>query len=212
MQREGLLNRSRGGAFQFPRVGFDRPLAEATLLNTDEKAEIGRLAAALIEPGDTVMMDSGSTTCQVARFLPGSRVTVVSNSLSILGLLYTRPGIEVVALGGMLRRHGGCTVGPMTVDGITSLRADKAILGMDAVSATEGLATPDPLIAEVKKAMIDRARDLIVVADHSKLDSAALCHVAPISRVRTLVTGPRITTEQREAFLAAGVEVLAAGS
>ena len=210
MQDRGVITRTRGGAIRGGQVGFDRSLAESRELLVSEKEKIGKLAASLVESGDTVMLDGGFTTYQVARHIAAGSVTIVTNALDIVSAVITKPDVEVVVVGGMLRMHGGTTVGPTAERELSQLMADKAIIGINAISATHGLSTPNPLVAEIKQVMLRQSREVIVVADHSKFGAVALCEVAPIDAIDKIVTDAGATVEQIKPFLDAGIEVLIA--
>ncbi|MBI2842522.1 MAG: DeoR/GlpR transcriptional regulator [Armatimonadetes bacterium] len=210
MQRRGIITRTRGGAVKSQQVGLDRSIDESRALYVAEKEKIGSLAASLIEPGDTVIIDGGSTTFQVARNITVSGVTVVTNALDIVSALMPKHDIEVVVIGGMLRRYGGTTIGPTTERELSHLMADKAIIGINAISVSHGLSTPNPLVAEVKQVMIKQSREVIVVVDHTKFGEVALYEVAPIDAVDKIVTDSGISEDQVRHFLEAGVEVMIA--
>ena len=211
IHRRGMIKRLRGAA---EPAEFARPpitLAESRHINPTEKELIGRAAAALIEPGECVMLDGGFTTYQVARYLPGD-LTVVTNSLDVAQAVATRKDTSLVVLGGLLMVESGTTVGPTTERHILELVADKAILGANAFSPVDGLCADVQLVAEVKKAMIRSCREVIVVADADKLGKSALYRAAPPEAVSTLVTDDRADESIVEAIRAAGVKVVVADS
>lgn len=210
MHKQNLLVRTRGGAVKPVLVAFDRPLAVSETLNLDAKARIGREAASMISSGETVMIDAGSTTLQVVKHIEAPRVTVLTNSFDAALSSMSGANMETIMLGGMVRSHGGSTVGPLAEQQIESFTADTAVLGMNGVSVTEGLTTPNLLVAQIKMAMIRRSRRLIVVADNTKLGVAALCKVAPITEATTLVTDSEAEADDIAEIEALGVEVIIA--
>ena len=169
MHRLGLISRTRGGAMRTMQAAFDRGFAESQRIFMPEKEAIGRLAASLIEPGDTVILDGGSTTYQVAQHLEARNVVVVSNAFGVMSALMPKQDIEVIMVGGLLSRHSGVAVGPDAVRMFQQLNADKAIIGTNGISVEAGLTIPTRLVAEAKQAIAEHCRQLIVVADHSKL-------------------------------------------
>ena len=144
-------------------------LAESLAMNLPEKECIGREAAKLIEDGDTIILDGGVTTCQVARFLSAQNVSVITNSIDVIQALIPKPGVRIIIVGGELNRSTGTSVGPQADVQLGQLRAAKAILGANALSVEAGLCSPEPLTAQTKRTMAACARELIVVADHTKL-------------------------------------------
>jgi len=210
MHDRGLLVRTRGGAVRAQLVAYDRPLSETGIMNVQFKEKIGRAAAALISLKETVMIDAGSTTNQVVKHLPASSITLVTNSFDAVMATMLKPDIEVIMLGGMVRKHGGSTMGPSAEEQVCQFKADTAILGMNGVSSTEGLTTPSIMVAQVKRAMVKQSKRLIVVADHTKLSVVALCKVAPIQAASILVTDDEANEKTVEQIRATGIEVIIA--
>ncbi|HOE65117.1 MAG TPA: DeoR/GlpR family DNA-binding transcription regulator [Candidatus Hydrogenedentes bacterium] len=208
----GLIERTRGGAAPGRHVRTGPTLAESRKINPVEKERIGRVAASLVKPNDLVVFDGGFTTCQVARHMTASGVTVITNSLDIVQATIGRNDVTLVLIGGEVCLETGTTVGPQAENMLTHLSAGKAILGADAVSPEEGLSSPISSTAQTKKAMAECARELIVVADYSKLGEFALYRVAPVSAITTLVTDDKAEPKLLDAFRDAGVEVIVATS
>ena len=210
IHERGLIRRTHGGAAPSPSVRIGRTLAESRHTNPEEKERIGRAAAALVKPGETLMLDGGFTTYQVAAHIAVSPFTVVTNSFDVVQAVLGREGATIVFLGGTLNLISGTTVGPLTQEQALQLWADRAILGADALSPAYGISSPNAETAQTKKAMAQRAGKLMVVADHTKLGGRAVYHVAPVQSIATLVTDDRAEPGMLEAFRAAGVEVVVA--
>lgn len=210
IHERGLIRRTHGGAARSASVRIGRTLAESRRTNPAEKERIGRAAAALVKPGETLMIDGGFTTYQVAAHVAASPLTVVTNSFDVAQALFGREGTTLVFLGGTLNLISGTTVGPLAQEQTLQLWADRAILGADAVSPVHGLSSPNAETSQTKKAMVQRAGKLMVVADHSKLGGRAVYHVAPAQSIATLVTDDQAEPGVLEAFRAAGVEVVVA--
>ncbi len=185
-------------------------MAESGTINVDVKEKIGKAAAAFISPGETVMLDAGSTTAQVVRHLQSSNLTLVTNSFDAVISAMSKPEIDLLMVGGLVRVHGGATVGPTAEDQIRLFKADTAVLGMNGVSPDDGLTTPNLLVAQIKRQMIAQSNRLILVADHTKLGVSALCRVAPMETVEVLVTDEDADPEILDAIRALGVEVVVA--
>ena len=210
MHKRGLLIRTRGGAIRHEQVSFDRSIAESLAEQRPEKEDIGKVAATLIEAGDTVMIDGGATTLQVAKHLQTSRVMIVTNSFDIVAELRNRDGIGLMMVGGVVRGQSNMTYGPTAESEVSRLKADKAIIGINGISAEDGLTAPDPLAAEIKSEMIRRSRELIVVADHTKLGHVGLCQVAPIETVNILITDCKAAKQDIATLEQVGIKVLIA--
>lgn len=208
MHKGGLAIRTRGGAIKPEQVSFDRSLADSLRQQVSEKEEVGAFAASMIESGDTVIIDGGATTLQIAKHLRTTMVMVVTNSVDIAYELKGRDGIGLILIGGIVRGQGGFTYGPAANSEVSRLSADKAFVGANGISAEHGLTAPEPLIADLKSKIVQQTRQVIVVADHTKLGHVGLCQVAPIASIHTLVTDRRATEEQISPFRDAGVEVI----
>jgi len=211
IEKRGLIRRTRGGAMPSPRTRIGATLAESRRINPTEKELIGRVAAELVESGDILMIDGGFTTYQVARHLQATDITVVTNSIDVLHVLVGREGITLVLLGGDINLRSGTTVGPFTEYQIQQFNADKVILGADAVSPEEGISVPLSQTAQTKKAMIEHSRELILVADYSKIGKSTLYKVAPAENISTMVTDDKADKEVLDTFRSLGVEVVVAG-
>ncbi len=212
IQQRGLIERRRGGASPAIKSRIAPTIAESRKVNPIEKELIGGVAAELVENGDAVMIDGGFTTYQVARHINAANVKVVTNSFDVAQAVVGRRDISLVILGGEMLNDSGTTVGPAAEMQIRELSADKAFLGINAISPEDGLGTDRALTAQTKKAMIERSREVIVVADHSKLGRSALYKVAPLDVVSTLITDDQADPTILEAFRAAGVEVIVASA
>jgi DeoR/GlpR family transcriptional regulator of sugar metabolism len=212
LAQRGLLLRCHGGATPLQHVPVGPPIAESRTRNPAAKESIGREAAKLIHDGDTIFLDGGSTTHQVACHLSAKGVSVVTNSFDAIQPLLAKEDASVVFLGGELDRVSGATQGATTQGQAMGISVEKAILGADAVSPETGLCSPLSLTAQTKSAMAACARELIVVADHSKLGRSALYRVAPVSALSILVTDTQADAEVVREFAEAGVEVIIAAN
>ncbi len=210
IQQRGLIDRTRGGAAPSSGSRLGLTLAESRRVNPAEKELIGRVAAELIENGDCVMIDGGFTTYQLARHIQASDVKIITNSFDVAQAVAGRKDLALVLLGGELLPVSGTTVGPATEKQVLELSANRAFLGANAISLEEGLSADRQLTAQTKKAMISNSRELVVVADHSKLGRSAIYRVAAIEAVSTLVTDDKADESILDEFRSAGVEVIVA--
>ncbi len=209
LAQQGLLRKTYGGAIVKDGSRSWGTLEAGPDLFLEEKRRIGRATAELIEGEDTISLDAGSTTLQVARCLMGrNSLTVLTNDMDIAHELSKSPGIRVNLSGGILREGTRILVGPLAEQAISQFHVDKAILGISAISLTEGLTNVDLLDAQIKTAMMKEADEVIVVADHSKLGKVHFAKVAPITAVHKLVMDDGISPEDVEAFESKGVEVI----
>jgi DeoR family fructose operon transcriptional repressor len=208
----GLLQRTHGGALSNPKTRFELNSYQKEVSRLAEKQSIARYAAGLVEDGDTVAIDTGTTTLEFARQLGGKRdITVVTNDIQIAAQLEHTANATVIFIGGMLRKGFHCTVGPAAVRMLREFSVDKAFIATNGVSLDKGLTTPDMNQAEIKKAMIDIAGEVVVLCDSTKFGSKAFVQVAPVSAVDRIVTDGNIDERELKAFQAGGIPVSVAG-
>jgi DeoR family transcriptional regulator, aga operon transcriptional repressor len=211
LAERGSVRRVHGGALAIHRAPPELPALQRAGEQADEKRRIGQAAAALVADGETVFLSSGTTTLEVARSLRGQRrLTVITNSLLVLNELADAREITLVALGGLLRRSEMSFIGHITEQALAEVRADKVIIGIRAIDAEQGLTNDFLPETMTDRAIIRIAREVIVVADHSKCGRVSAAFVAPLSTMRTLVTDSGTPPEFVEALTAQGIRVLAA--
>ncbi len=195
LQRQGLLQRTYGGAMDSDVAFFEMSVTAKEDTFAREKARIGIAAAAMINDGDTVMLDSGTTTMQIACALRNKRLTVVTNALNIATELAKYPDIDILVAGGLLRKGPLNTVGPQTDHFIQELRVDKAFLGVEGVDLDYGISVPDPINVQNKQAMIKISNQSIVVTDHSKLGRSTTSSIASLEQIDLIITGKEADPE-----------------
>jgi DeoR family fructose operon transcriptional repressor len=189
LERRGLLQRKYGGAAASEAAFFEMAFQAKNSLFVGEKQRIGQAAAGLVQPGQTVLLDSGSTTGQVAAHLKDMHLTVVTTGLNIASELLGAQGIELHLAGGMLRKATLSLVGPHTDEFLATIRADWLFLGVDGVDVFGGFTVPDVINARTKRTMIAAARSTVVVTDHSKLGRNTMSNIAPLDGASLLITG-----------------------
>ncbi|MFO1093541.1 MAG: DeoR/GlpR family DNA-binding transcription regulator [Planctomycetaceae bacterium] len=207
LDRIGQIRRTRGGAAYVGEslTAFDDRRSRAV----GEKQGIGRKAAELIQSGETVLLDGGTTALEVARNLSGKSLQVVTNSLPIVNLLVGASEIELLFLGGYLYPKTGVALGSLTVAALRQVHARRFIMSTGGITAA-GFFNSNSLLVESERQMMDAADEVIVVADSSKLGHSELAHVCPLSRVHKLVTDAGITDEWRDVLQQQNVEVITA--
>jgi DeoR family fructose operon transcriptional repressor len=211
LERHGLLRRVHGGAIPVERLGFEPGLADREGRLAGQKERIAKLALEELPDGGSIILDAGTTTVRLAEMLPADReLTVVTHALPVAMVLANRPNISLHLLGGSVRGRTLAAVGEWTLRALDDIYADVAFLGTNGVTVAQGLTTPDIAEAHVKRALVNSARRVVVLADHTKLGRADFVRVAPISAVDTLITDSDVDRELVEEIMAAGVEVLCA--
>jgi DeoR family transcriptional regulator, aga operon transcriptional repressor len=216
LAQQQMLTRTRGGATA-NSVSYDLPLRYKSARRAGEKEQIAKAAAALIPNGAVVGLNGGTTTTEVARALAtrtsldsGSdpAFTVVTNALNIANELIVRPHIKIVVTGGVARPQSYELIGPLATRLLGELSLDLVCLGVDALSVPDGATAYNEGEASINQLMVARARQVVVVADSSKLGRHAFARVCGIDRVDTLVTDASADPAVVRALTEAGVRVI----
>ncbi len=207
LAREGHIERVRGGAVQ---VSGEQSFDEIVVVRLDAKNRIGAAAAALVEDGQTVMIDIGTTTLQAARHLHGRKITVVTTSMAVYDELVGDADIELILPGGLLRRNYRSLVGVLAESTLRQLRADLLFLGTSGVDAR--LAIWDSTMVEVpiKRAMIEASAEVALLADAEKFSMAGLVHVCDADAVDRIVTDLPLPAAATSVADETGIEVTVA--
>lgn len=211
LSKRDLLVRSHGGAIRKADIAVDFPLDVKESQHHEEKVRIGHAAAGLLQEGQTLLLDSGTTTLEVARAVRKrklSRLTLVTNSLPVAWELSGVPEINLIMIGGVLRHISRSFAGPQAQKMIADLRVDHLFLGVDGLELEMGLLTPDILEAELNAAMIRSAREVTVVTDSSKIGRSSLSLIAPITSAHRIITDSGITPHHHELLKGRGIEVI----
>lgn len=210
LERRGVARRTHGGAVLPSVTAHEDSFAERVDAHAAAKRALARAAVDLVDPGQTVLLDSSSTAYHVARELLDRTVpaTVVTNSLAIMDLVCatTSPRVELIGIGGQLRALSRSFVGPAAVAMIRSLYTDRLFLSVKGITSDGALTDPDPFEAEVKRAMVAQAADAVVLVDASKVGVWGLARIASLAEVSAvLVHG--VDASDTAGWRAAGVEV-----
>jgi DeoR/GlpR family transcriptional regulator of sugar metabolism len=211
LDTRGVIRRAHGGAIVSTPSAVEPPIIHRIAQEKECKEAIARTAAALINDGESVFIGSGSTTAYVARYLTNhKRLTIVTNALNVSTELATAEEITVVVLGGMMRREELSLIGHIAEQSLREVAFDKVIIGIPAIDLKAGL-TNDYLPEVITdRTILNRAREVILVADHTKCGLVASAFVAPLIRVNTLITDSHTSPEFLEGVRAQGVRVIVA--
>jgi DeoR family fructose operon transcriptional repressor len=209
LQHQGLLLRTHGGAIRATKTGQEYPFAQREVQNLAAKQAIAATALDLVDDGDRIILDTGTTTLELARLLGRRRdLTVVTNDLEIARTLEETGDAAVVVLGGTLRRGFHCTL-PLPGDSLLAqLWADKVFVAANSFTPTRGATTPDPHQAATKRLMIAAAEKTILLCDRSKFGRASFAQFASLDEIDTLVTDG-LPEDWSRLLEEVGVEVLA---
>lgn len=209
IEQEGLLKRTHGGVIVDQGANSEPPFTEREHEQLEQKRRIGKRAAELVEDGDHIILDSGTTTLHIARQLVDrSRITVVTNDMNIAAELRDSRGISVIVTGGVLYHSSYMLNGMFTDRVLSTLHVQKAFIGTPAIHPKHGLTHPEEQLVPTKQGMIRSAQEIIVVADDTKIGKASLHAVAPIRDVHTFITGEEASEAQLKLFRESGVNVI----
>jgi DeoR family transcriptional regulator, aga operon transcriptional repressor len=209
----GAAVRSHGGAVRQTEANRDYPLRLKAALHRAEKTKIGKAAADLVQPREVIILDSGTTTAEIARHLKSKNLqslTVITNALNIVSELVDAPGISVIGLGGLLRPVSLSFVGPQAEAMLSELHADRLFLAVDGFDLEHGPSTPDVLEAQLNAMMMRVAKETNVVADYSKLGRRSVSRIGPVEKVHRLITDAHAPDDFTRELKNRGIEVIRA--
>ncbi len=208
---EDRVVRTHGGASPAERVMFDFPFLREAEQNRQQKQSIGAHAAMLIEDGQSVMLDSGTTTLALARqLLRRQRLAIITTSIPIAAVLQPAIGVETILLGGIVRRDAPDMAGPLTEANLDAFHADLAFVGADAVGLNGDLYNASMTVGRMLMKMTGRAGAVYVVADSSKIGRTALSRFGNAASLQGLITDAGLPDADRKALESAGVRVIIA--
>jgi len=211
LESDGHIVREHGGAYLKSVPQQVRAMALHHLANMDAKRRIGRVAAALVEDGETIILDAGSTTTEVAMNLVDRKhLTVITNALNIALVLGAMPTCTVHMPGGQFKAPTLSLSGERSADYFKGLFAQKLFLATAAVSFEAGLTFPALADIALKRAMIETASRVYLVADSTKIGKTSFSSLGGVENIHALITDNGIRDEDHRAFVSAGIEVIIA--
>ncbi len=211
LAEQNHLQRVHGGAISLRQAPPELPILQRKLDQAEEKKRIGQAAAHLIQDGETVFLGSGTTVLEVARVLRERKdITVITNSLPVLNQLSGIPEINIIAMGGLMRDSELSFIGHITEQALAEVRADKVFIGVHAINLENGLTNDYLPETMTDRAILKSGREVIVVADHTKINTVSLAFLAPINSIQKLVTDKDSSQEFLTALEELGVQVISA--
>lgn len=212
LEQKKMLIRARGGAINFEGlVGSDQMITEKNKINYHQKALIGKRAATLVKDGDTILLDSGTTTAEVIKNLGSfEKLNLITNALNIVDLAVNYPNINIIIPGGYLRPNAMSLVGPLAERNLKNIYVDKLFLSADGIDSKTGVFTPNIDEAHINQIMIEVAKEVILVADSSKFNRKSLAFICPVTMIHTVVTDKGISQEDKQRLTDNGIHVVIA--
>lgn len=211
LELKNLLLRTRGGAIKlnYSYSGDDSSINEKKFKHHAEKQLIGKAAASLINENDTIILDSGTTTLEIAKNLSKfQNLSIITNALNIALLLNEYKRFSVIIPGGYLREKSISLVGPIAESFLKNFYCDKLFLGIDSFNLEKGVSTPNLEEASMNQAMISISKEVIAVFDSSKLNRRSFATIAPISKINTIVTDKEINDNMKVELERIGIKVI----
>jgi DeoR family transcriptional regulator, fructose operon transcriptional repressor len=209
-ERQGALKRIHGGAMSSGN-GTTLPALEARLnRSVAEKRRVAREAARRIHDGDSILLDGGTTTLELARLLVGRPLHIITNSLPIANLFANSQETDLVFVGGCIFPRTGVALGPFTTRILEEVHVHQAILSVGGITA-KGLFNSNLLLVETERQMMRCADEVVVIADHTKVGRQALAFLCKLSAVDTLIVDQGLAPEHRSWLAESGVQLLIAG-
>jgi DeoR/GlpR family transcriptional regulator of sugar metabolism len=208
LEDEGILKRTHGGAILHKPLFHGLALNEKEKLFADEKKRIADEAVKLISEGDVVILDSGSTTTQLARNMKNLKdVTVITNAVNI-ALELASSNLEIILTGGSFQKDSSTLIGPLADEVLRKISADKLFHGVDGVDYETGLTTPNIIEAHTSREMMNRAGENILLVDSSKFGRRSLGVICQVKEINKIITTKKMDKNEVQKFVDMGIEVV----
>ena len=211
LEKQNMLIRARGGAIKvkFFRMEIDPSISDKQKEFLEEKQRIAKAALKLIESGDTIVLDSGTTTTEIAKSLEQfSNLTIITNALNIASILSEYKDFNIYMPGGVMRKKSLSLVGALASENFKKFYCDKLFLGVDGFDTLHGLSTPNTEEAHLNSIMIEMAKKVIVVADSRKFSRRRLGFIATLSQIHVVITDTGIKADDKARLENQGIEVI----
>ncbi len=209
LEGSGIIRRTHGGARLMNPKSDEFTFSARETHQLLEKEAIGNACAKLIQPGQTIIIDAGTTVYHVAKHLQDSNLQIVTNSLPVASLFASAQQTEVVVTGGVIYPRLGVLVGPLAVKAFSEIHADVAIMGAGGITL-EGLTNSHALLIDIQRAMIHSANRVIFCLDHTKFDRKSVAFLCGLDSVDSIVTDSKAPPELVKSLIAKGLEVVVA--
>ncbi len=208
LEESGLLKRTHGGAISNKRINFEHNAYQKEVENIAAKRAIAQIAVAYVNEGDTIAIDTGTTTFEFAKLLTEfQNLNVVTNDLQIAAFLEQNSAVKIIFAGGEIRRNFHCTIGQKAIEAIADLSVDRVFMAANGVSVKRGITTPDIDTANVKERIARMGDEVILLADSTKLDRVSFVRFADTEQMDVLITDDAADADFLEKVRGVGVLV-----
>jgi DeoR family transcriptional regulator of aga operon len=209
LAQRGLVQRSHGGAMLPDSIMHESPLLERLKAHADEKRRIGAMAASMIHDGETIILDSGTTTLEIARQIKKKRgLQIITNGVNIASELLDARDSEVFIVGGTVRGESASISGRFTEEMFDQFSADKLFLSGAGCDLDFGVSGANLEETMVNRAMLKIAREIILVADASKFSKRSMSRIAPFSEIDTIISDTRLSEDIQAKLRSAGCNLI----
>lgn len=213
LEGEGKLERTHGGAMlagDITKLDYEESFYQKESKFAPQKRSIARKAFEFLEENDTIILDAGTTTFELARLIGESniKITVITNSTTVSREISNNSNVELIVVGGKVRLNTLATVGSIAIETLRRITVKKTFVAVNGVTLENGLTTPDFEEADVKKAMLLSGVERFVLVDHSKFRKVAMCQIAPVSMVDYIITDQDVDKSIIEQFKENDVNVI----
>jgi DeoR family transcriptional regulator, fructose operon transcriptional repressor len=212
LEGQGIVKRTHGGVMFLGEQKTLPVFVDRQNSMAGEKRLIGSRAAELVEDGDTIIVDGGTTPYQVAMNLRGKNVHIVTNSLPVTNLFADSQNVQILSTGGVLYPGTGVYLGENAINTLRSIKAQKAFIGVAGITE-DGLYNSNALVVETERAILDSAGEIYVVSDHTKFGRSALALLAGFENITAILTTRPVSDEQKGVVgkLSESIEIIFAG-
>ena len=209
LEKKNLLFRTHGGANATNPYTIDRPVNEKEKMQSSEKSDIATVAAQLIEPNDSIIIASGTTVLALAKKIqPIESLTVVTSALNVAMELIKHPNVEVIQLGGFLRKSSSSVTGPYAQNILNDFFCTKLFLGVDGIDIGSGLTTTNSMEAQLNRQMIAQSQKIIVLSDSTKFGKRGFGRICGLEEVDQVITDSGIPDHYKKDLESLGIEVI----
>lgn len=209
LEKKGRIILTRGGASSVNKgTSYELPYFEKRGANHDEKVRIARAACRRIQPGETVMIDSGTTSFEMAEFMGEQRdVYVATNDLMTAVALTKHPGLSLIFIGGSIRKNFYTADGYYAAANVRNFYFDRSFLCVDAITIGRGCMITNSDEVEVKRSIIECSKEVTVVCDHSKFEATSFISICSLEQIHSIITGRELDKKIYESFLEKGKNI-----
>lgn len=208
LEKNNQLFRTHGGASNTNPFTIDRSVNEKEGLQREEKREIAKKAAEYIESNDSIIIASGTTMLALAREIaPNQKLTVITSALQVAGELVNHMDIDILQLGGMVRKSSSSVVGSYAEAILKDFYCTKLYLGVDGIDFEFGITTSNSMEAELNKSMINMAQKVIVLADHTKFGKRGFSKICGLDEIDEIITDKNLSQVIVDKFRNSGVKI-----